>query len=615
MSDNPLLHAWVIPPYAAIRAEHVAPAITAVIEANLASLGRFLPSQLDDPTWQGLVKPYEDMRQRLLNVTAPLSRLASDPQHADILQAFAACQSRLEAYQAAIAHNASLNGALLRLSQGESAAALDREQQQALDSLLRRQRLDATHLAAPQRHRCLAIERELKGLYGVFQRNAVAVERAWALPPDAEGNPHPNDNSPIIRRILALRAERARLLGYRSYAELALATRMFDSPEDVLHFLRELLEQVKPIVASDRQALSQLSREDAVFDVQDWDPEYFGHEPPDSLYQRDATLLSAYFPALKVLGNLSLLVERLFGVALHEQHVVTGLHPSVRLYAVVEQARTVGYLYIDVFSYPGKLPGDWMDGLRDRHRYADGALQLPVGYLNCDFALELEGPQSLLTLDNLSTLLHEFGHAMHHVLTAAEHGSGAGVNVAELDAVEFPSALFERWATAGESLTLLSCHYRTGARLPAALLARYQRYSLRLEASTLLEDLRAALIDYELHHPQTAEDFKEVEARILTQTAVTHIRQAPISYTLLHSFARGDYAAGYYVYVWSQILASEAFACFAGKSVLDPTVAAQLRATILAPGAALTAMEQIRSLKGTGPTLDVYVRWLKREHP
>lgn len=597
--SNPLLQPWSLPPYADIRPEHVLPAVRAVIKSNLRQLALFLPGQIDNPTWLGLVKPLGDLEQRLANVLRPVERLAPCPGQEALREALEQCQGELKSYRAALNYNSTLIGVIGKLQQSAQAAHLDATQRSALNALVARMRLNAAHLAPGSRDRCLVIGEQLLDLYRQFKAN---LQAGWLQTPDL--------NTPVIRQILALRAEMASVLGYRSYAQLALTTRAFETPEQVSAMLWGLMERIKPVVVAHVARLKTVAAEDAA--------QFTATVPGNitdyrrylraSQYDLDAARLNGYFPALTVLKGLATLVQRLFGVEMRELPSVAGLPASVRLYQLVDADQELGHVYVDLFEYVGKPVGAWMSGVRDRHRFADGVLQLPIAHVSCDFKLETQGEKSLLDVDQLGTLMHEFGHALHHVLTRIEHGSVAGTRGIHGDTLEFPSMLFERWASEPESLILLSGHYQDGHAMPIAVFERYQRYGRYFEALTLHQLVETALVDFELHHLDAGEDFAEAELNILQRTQILESSGAPVSYWLAHAFADDQYAAGYYGYVWSQILASDAFASFHGRSVLDPGIAKRIRGLILETGATLPAVEQISALGGQVPDVESYLK-------
>lgn len=617
MNDNPLLQPWVLPPYDAIRAEHVLPAVQHVIDSNLASLAQTLQAQSAAPDWQGLVKPLGDLEQHLQAVLQPVERLALYPGNQALADALLACQEPLRTYHAALNYNATLIGLLGKVYQ-EAQADLDPTQRAALQSLMVGMRLDATHLAPGSRHRCLVIGEELGELYRAFMLKVEAANRVLASA-DLTGDtlpsgPHPHDTSAIIRRILGLRAELAQLLGYASYAQMAMATREFDSVEQVQALLWELVDKVRPIIRSDIEALTRLAQADSL-ELHAGNLGFYQQRLVRSRYEIDSARLSEYFPALTVLRGLAVLVDRLFAVQMRELASPQGLPNTVRLYQLADGDRVLGFLYIDLFDYSGRRGGTWMSGVRDRHRFADGRLQLPVAHISCDFSRSIEGPQSWLDMDQLNILLHEFGHALHHLLTRIDHASVSGTRGGAGDAIEFPSTLFEHWALAPESLMLLSGHFLDGQPMPPELLARLQRYTRHFEAWTLYRLVEQALVDLAIHHPVADDDYTLVEQRILQRTQALVEPTLPVTPFSTHLFTADRYAAGYYAYAWAQILASDAFAAFAGGSVLAPDIAQQVRALILEPGGTLSTAEQIYRLTGRPPGIQHYLQRLGAHAP
>ena len=242
---------------------------------------------------------------------------------------------------------------------------------------------------------------------------------------DQGPNAGQNDNGPVMEEILDLRQELARLLGFASFSELSLATKMAESSDQVLSFLRDLAKRSKPFAAQDLEQLKAYAAEQGCPDLQSWDSGFYGEKLREQRYSVAQEALRAYFPIDKVLGGLFAIVQRLYGIEIAEQKGFDTWHPDVRLFEIKENGQHVGRFFFDLYARANKRGGAWMDGARDRRRTADGVLQSPVANLVCNFTPADSGKPALLTHDEVTTLFHEFGHGLHHLLTRVEH---AGVS-------------------------------------------------------------------------------------------------------------------------------------------------------------------------------------------
>ncbi|HAV04572.1 MAG TPA: oligopeptidase A, partial [Pseudomonas sp.] len=274
------------------------------------------------------------------------------------------------------------------------------------------------------------------------------------------------DNGPVMAEILELRHELAGLLGYRNFAELSLATKMAESTEQVLSFLRDLAVRSKPFAERDLAELRAFAAEQGLDDLQSWDLGYYAEKLRQQRYSLNQEELRAYFPIDKVLSGLFGIVQRLYGIQIHELEQFDGWHPDVRLFEITENGEHVGRFFFDLYARPNKRGGAWMDGARDKRRTADGTLQTPVANLVCNFTPPVGERPALLTHDEVTTLFHEFGHGLHHLLTQVEHAGASGINGVAWDAVELPSQFMENWCWDPEGLALISGHYQTGEALP-----------------------------------------------------------------------------------------------------------------------------------------------------
>lgn len=658
MSSNPLLARHVTAPYSEVHAEHVVPAITQILEDNLRQLAGFLPAQLVAPTFSGLMQPLEDMQQRLLSVEQVIYRLASEGDAAVAAQ-YLACAERLQAYELALQQNNTLQGALLRL-QETTAASLDRTQTAALDLALRNARLAGVGFQSDVHRQHLQIDRQLDLLYRQYNHNLTQAQTTWTrhiidvstlagaspailatlaenarrrglqgwlltldwplvqallqqlhprrLREDlyqawySQASAAPDDNGWVAQQILKRRAELAALSGHAHYASRAMATRMFDSHEDVARMLNDLITRVRPAALEEMAELVDMAELVGAPPLQPWDLDYYREKYRQAYYGVADLKLREYFPLAQVLKGLCSLTQRVFHVELSPRSEMATWHEDVLVYEVTEHGQSLGHIYIDVLKRPGKRPGAWMEALRDRHRYAEGHLQLPAALLSCEFIKGTAELPTLLGVTELKSLLHEFGHALQHVLTRVEHGSVAGSKGLADDAVELISTLFEQWALQPDSLALFAGHYLSGAPLPSVELQSALAAEDQFSAMVLLVQLQYALLDYRLHAERGEFEPGVLARQVLTPNEVLatpdYVQHVQL---FTHLFTTDQYAGGYYTYVWSQVMAAHLFQRFKREGVLSAEAGLALRDLLMAPGGTMPMLDLIEAFAQSRP--------------
>jgi oligopeptidase A len=421
-----------------------------------------------------------------------------------------------------------------------------------------------------------------------------------------------HDNSERIGQLLALRHEGAQLLGYASHAHLSLADKMAGTPERVLAFLRDLAARAKPVAERELAELRGFAaRELGIADLQPWDVGYASEKLRTQRFAFAEEDLKPYFPLPAVMAGLFGVAERVFGVSLRERHDVDVWHPDVHYFDVVDPAGAVrAGVYLDHYARAGKRGGAWMDVCRARLN--DGTqTQPPVAFLTCNFAPPTDGKPSLLTHDDVLTLFHEFGHGLHHLLTEVDWPGVGGISGVEWDAVELPSQFMENFGWQRQALDSFARHWQTGAALPDDLFAKMLEARHFHAGLFLVRQLEYALYDFRLHleydparGPRTLELLDEVrrEVAVLVPPAW---QRFPHSFN--HIFA-GGYSAGYYSYLWAEVLSADAFAAFEEAGVFDPATGARYRREILAVGGSRPALESFVAFRGREPPPDAVLR-------
>lgn len=419
------------------------------------------------------------------------------------------------------------------------------------------------------------------------------------------------DNSARIEKILALRHEAARLLDYPSAAHVSLADKMAGTPERVLAFLHDLAARAKPVAARELDALRDFARAELGYDeLQPWDIAYASEKLRQRRFDFSEEDLKPYFPLPAVIDGLFAIAGRVFGVSFRARDGVDVWHPDVRYFDVVDADGTVrAGFYTDLHARAGKRGGAWMDVCRAR--FHDGELHRPVAFLTCNFAPPVDGRPALLTHDDVLTLFHEFGHGLHHMLTEVDWPSVGGIGGVEWDAVELPSQFMENFCWQRETLDLFARHYETGAPLPDELHAKMLAARHFHAGLFLVRQLEFALFDFRIHlefDPARGGRVLEILDEVRREVAVV---RPPEWHRFPHAFTHifsGGYAAGYYSYLWAEVLSADAFAAFEEAGVFDHATGARFRREILAVGGSRPALESFVAFRGREPSPEALLR-------
>lgn len=420
------------------------------------------------------------------------------------------------------------------------------------------------------------------------------------------------DNSERIEKIIALRHEAAQLLGFANAAEESLATKMATSPQEVLEFLRNLAAKARPRAREELAELRQFANETLKIDnLEPWDVAFAAERLRQERYALDEEQLKPYFPAQQVVDGLFAVVERLYGVKFDPRDDVDTWHKDVRYYDLRNADGSVfAGAYVDLYARSGKRGGAWMDVCEARFR--DGEhLQLPVAFLTCNFPPPTEGAPALLTHDDVLTLFHEFGHGLHHMLTEVDIPSVGGIDGVEWDAVELPSQFMENFAWDREALRLFAKHYQTGEELPDELYDRMLKARHFHTGMFLVRQLEFGLFDFRLHleyDPVRGARPMEVLEEVRKEVSVLH---PPVWQRFPHAFTHifaGGYAAGYYSYLWAEVLSADAFEPFEAAGVLDRATGERFRKEILAMGATRPALDSFTAFRGRAPEPDALLK-------
>jgi len=671
---NPLLDFSGPPRFALIRPEHVKPALDAVLEQNRRELEAML-SSVRDYAWDNFARPIEDMKERLARMWSPVSHLNGVMNSDALRAVYNENLPRLSEYFTELAQDERLYAGYKAIAAAPGFAALTQAQKKIITNTLRDFRLAGAELPADKKARFKDIQKELSTFTSRYSENVLDATQAWSLHindendlaglPDSvrgmarqaaqeknlpgwrftlegpsyigfmtyadnrdlrhemyeafvtrasETGPTAGkwDNGPLIPQILALRAEAAALLGFSNYSEYALQTRMAKTVDEVMQFLRDLAARSRPAAQKEYDELKRFAHEQhGLENLEAWDVGYYAEKLRQSRYAISQEDLRPYLPETRVVAGMFEVVRRLYGLDIRERRGVEVWHPHVRFYEIVDATGELrGQFYMDLYARANKRGGAWMDDCIGRKRTSAG-VQVPVAYLVCNLAPPVDGKPALFTHDEVTTLFHEFGHGLHHLLTRVDYVGVAGINGVAWDAVELPSQFMENWCWEREALDLIARHYETGAPLPEALYRKMQAAKNFQSGMQFVRQLEFALFDMRLHSDfdpaggQTAQallDEVRAEVAVVRPPAYNRFQNG-----FTHIFA-GGYAAGYYSYKWAEVLSADAFAKFEESGVFDRRTGTEFLQHILERGGAEEPMELFVRFRGRKPTVDALLR-------
>ncbi len=668
---NPLLHFSGLPHFDQIRPEHVTPAITRLLEEGRALVAR-LAEDGATPDWDNFVRPLQDMEERIARAWSQISHLNAVVNTPELREAYNANLPALTAFYADISQNYALYAKFCALKEGPHHAGLNAAQRRLIDHELRDFRLGGVDLPDAEKARFKAIQEELSILSARFEENILDTTNDFAhfvtdaaelagVPADVQeaaraaaeadgrrgwkftlhfpsympvlqyadhralrerlyhayatrasefGRPE-WDNTALMTQILGLRAEAASLLGYAHYAGLSLATKMAQTPAQVMDFLRTLAVRARPYAEKDmRELRAYAAARLGLVDLQAWDVAYVSEKLREEKYAFSEQEVKQYFPEPQVLAGLFRVVETLFGVRVRKSHAPTW-HPDASFYEITDrEGRLIGQFYLDLYARNGKRGGAWMDEAVTRRRKAHG-IETPVAFLTCNFSAPIGDKPALFTHDEVITLFHEFGHGLHHLLTQVEEYGVSGIKGVEWDAVELPSQFMENFCWEWEVLRHMTRHVDTGKPLPRALFDRMLAARNFQAGMQTVRQIEFSLFDMRLHceyGPHGEKTPLELLEEVRDEVAVVRPpawNRFPNSFS--HIFA-GGYAAGYYSYKWAEVLSADAYSLFEENGVLSEDIGRRFWSEILAQGGARPALESFVAFRGREPTIDALLR-------
>ena len=673
--NNPLLsNNTILPLFSKIKPEHIEPAITQLLEEARTVVKTHLQATTEY-TWENLIEPLENAEDKLNKAWSPVSHMNAVVNTDELRLAYNACLPKLSDYSTEMGQNEQLFNAYKVIADSNEFATLDSAQKKIIQNALRDFRLSGVDLDNEKKQRYKTISQELSRLASNYEENLMDATNAWSkvirneqdlagLPPSALAQAKQTaesqdqdgwminlqfpsyqaimtyaddrelrrehyeayatrasdqasdneqwDNSLLMEQILALRHEKAQLLGFENYAELSLATKMAKKTEEVMNFLEDLADKSWRQARKDFADLQSFAKQyHGINNLQSWDLTYYSEKMRQHFYQLSQEEVKAYFPITRVLPGLFAVVEKLYGLQISEISDFDSWHPDVRFFQIHDEFGVLrGKFYFDLYARTKKRGGAWMDDCVGRKKIND-QIQTPIAYLTCNFTPPTSTEPSLLSHDDVTTLFHEFGHGLQHMLTKIDYLGVSGINGVEWDAVELPSQFMENWCWEQEALALISAHYQTGEPLPDTLFNKMLAAKNFQAGMMTVRQLEFSLFDFRIHKdydPEKGARIYPILEQVRAQVAVIN---PPKFNRFAHSFSHifaGGYAAGYYSYKWAEVLSSDAFSLFEEKGIFNQETGKLFLTTILETGGSEDAMALFIKFRGRKPTIDALLK-------
>ncbi len=671
--SNPLLEMTGLPPFSALKPEHIVPAVEEAIALCRRKVEEVLQSE---PSWDTLCAPLEEVDDKLSRIWSPVGHLNGVQNSPELREAYEACLPLLSDYGTWVGQHKGLYEAYKALKASEEFSTLSTAQQTSIKHALREFELSGIGLPANEQTRYGDISKRLSELSSQFSNNVLDATMGWSkliddeaqlagLPESAlqaaqaqaeakeqqgylftldipsylpvmtycenrelrqemheafttrasDRGPNANkwDNSEIIAEKLKLSHELARLLGFANYSEKSLATKMAETPDQVLGFLNELAVKVKPQGEREVEELRQYAREEyGVEALEPWDFGFYSEKLKQHKYSISDEELRPYFPEKTVISGLFEVLNRVFGMTVSQRDDIDVWHEDVSFYDIFDASGALrGSFYFDLYARENKRGGAWMDDCVARRVKADGELQHPVAYLTCNFNRPVGDKPALFTHDEVVTLFHEFGHGIHHMLTQIDVSAVSGINGVPWDAVELPSQFLENWCWEEKALAFISGHHETGEPLPKEMLNKMLAAKNYHSAMGILRQLEFGLFDFTLYSeydPEVGAQVLETLKRIKSQVSVV---PSPEWNRFPHSFSHifaGGYSAGYYSYLWAEVLSADAFSLFEEEGIFNVETGKSFLDNILTRGGSEEPMTLFKRFRGREPQIDALLR-------
>ena len=667
---NPLLQFASLPQFDQIKPEHVSPALDSLLSAGKQTV-EALATNTEMPSWQNFALKLEDMDEKISRAWSQVGHMNSVVNSPELREAYNDNLAKLTDFYSDLAQDERLYAKYRAIKNSADFIKLNSAQQKIIANEVRDFKLGGAELPADKKGRFKAINEELSKLAAKFEENVLdttneyalyeadttrlagipedvlqaakdaaeadkkegfkftlhfpsyipvlqyadnralreTLYRAYATRASEFGKPE-FDNTSIITQLLKLREEEAKLLDFNNFAELSLATKMADSPAQVIDFLQDLAKKAKPYAAQDMRELTAYAKQLGIMDMQAWDVSYVSEKLREDKYAFSDLEVKQYFPEAKVMAGLFKVIETIFGVFVKKTSAPTW-HKDAQFYEITDHSnKLIGQFYLDLYARNNKRGGAWMDEAITR-RIVDNKLTTPVAYLTCNFSAPVGGKPALFTHDEVITMFHEFGHGLHHMLTQVNDYSVSGIKGVEWDAVELPSQFMENFCWEWDVLRHMTQHVDTGAQLPRELFDKMVAAKNFQAGMQTVRQIEFTLFDITLHSsfdPNGTKTPLDLIEEIRDQVAVVRPpvwNRFPNNFS--HIFA-GGYAAGYYSYKWAEVLSADAYSLFEEHGGLSKEAGQKFWQEILAQGGSRPAMESFVAFRGREPSIDALLR-------
>ena len=663
-----------LPAFSAIQAEHIEPALDQILRENRAAIETL--TRQDPITWDNFIVPLENLQDRLQRMWSPVGHINSVKNSDAWRESYNKCLPKLSEYGTDLGQHQGLYRAYKSLSEQPDFKNWSAARKSVVEHALLDFRLSGIELPSDKQQHFKTINQRLSQLSSQFSDNvldatqsfkkhitdesqldglpasAMAMAKQTAQREDKDGwlltldfpsyfavmsyaksrdlrkemhdayvtrasqlgpDQGKYDNSEIMQEILALRHEKAQMLGYQNFAELSLAKKMAESTGQVLDFLQDLAQRSRTLAVHEFRELCEFAREkDGLENIQPWDTAFYAEYMRREKYALDQEQIKPYFPAPQVIAGMFGVVQKLYGLQFKKIDGIDRWHDDVEFYEIYDHEQQLrGKFYLDLYARDKKRGGAWMDEcLSSRHTHNEH--QYPVAYLTCNFSPPVGDQPGLLTHMEVTTLFHEFGHGLHHMLTRIEEMDVAGINGVAWDAVELPSQFMENFCWEKSALDMMAKHYESGAALPQDLYEKLLATKNYQSGMQMLRQLEFAIFDFRLHAEYQPGQKSEQTQRLLDEVRqqIAVLQPAPYN-RFQNSFSHifgGGYAAGYFSYKWAEVLSADAFAKFEENGVFDPATGQAFLHKVLEKGGSENAMDLFVDFRGRKPTIDALLR-------
>ena len=626
------------------------------------------------PDWSNLMAPLEEIDDKIGRFWAPMSHLHSVLSGDAWREAYSACLPLLTAYNSEMGQNRPLFERVQAFAESDAFGCLNGPRQQAVRNMLRDFTLSGVALAGDKASRFSEIQQRLSELSTGFSNNVLDATDGWeklisdaadlagvpatvldnlresaqakgldgyrlsldiptylpimqyadnrelreemytayATRASAQGPQAGKwDNGPLMVEISQLRQEMAQLLGFEHYSEYSLASKMAESSQQVIDFLEELAAASKPVAAKEFAELAAFAAEQGVAELKAWDVAYFSEKLKEASFTLSQEALRPYFPVEKVMSGLFKITGQLFDIEISALNDADFWHKDAQCYRISRNGEVLAHFYLDLYARNNKRGGAWMANARGRRLLDDGRVQQPVAFLVCNFSPPTSERPSLLTHNEVTTLFHEFGHGLHHMLTQIDCLSVAGISGVAWDAVELPSQFLENWCWEKSVIPDISAHYQSGEPLPEDMLDKMLAAKNFQSGMQMLRQIEFSLFDFKLHMQSDINDEADIDSVINAVRDQVAVFQPPAFNRFQNSFSHifaGGYAAGYYSYKWAEVLSADAFSLFEEKGVMNVEVGKKFRTEILERGGSEDADVLFKNFRGRAPANDALLR-------